>query len=119
MLDGASDGSRSVKTSCRRESLDRGSRPAHTPMQKGLHPRQSPTLLNLYGWKQKVPALGWVVAPSRIHIPYGELAPSKAPDLARMGKTGTGNYVVPYSPPRSSSILSCGCTPILITEDLQ
>ena len=72
MPDGASDESRSVKTSCRHESLDRSSRPAYTPMQKGLHLRQSPTLLNLYGWKQKVPALGWVVAPSRIHIPYGE-----------------------------------------------
>ena len=37
MPDGASDESRSVKTSCRHESLDRGSRPAHTPMQNGLH----------------------------------------------------------------------------------
>lgn len=34
---------------------------------------------------------------------YGELAVSKAPDLARMGKHGTGNYIGPYSPPNQKA----------------
>ena len=34
----------------------------------------------------------------------GELAVSKAPDLARMGRDGTGNYIGPYSPPKTLSV---------------